>query len=352
MTVNLPKLARMQQRHDIPDLPDPLVVEWDDRELHVALPEGKAASFRPTREPGLSSRRAAEIAAVAGNDRSPRLFVLFRRSSPEARAILRDAEVSFAGDDGHVFVRAPGIYVERGDLTPPRGSDVPPVDLGPTTEIRNPFAIRSSRVPRWMLNHADEQFSPSSLAKNVALNPAAISRILTSLEDAAVIREATSAPQRGRSRVVELTRPLALLEEWLPLWQRRRIQRRRWDIGAHDVAEALRILRTIDDRDGWALGGLVGASTVSRAVEPAVVTLWAGPEAVERLAGALTPVESRGGRGTVEVSLVPDPWTLELARTVDALPIADPVQLWLDCAAEGERALEAADAVAQVMSWS
>lgn len=342
----------MQQRHAIPDLPDPVIVEWDDRELHVALPEGKAASFRPMRELALSSRRATEIAAVAGNARSPRLFVLFRRSSPEARAILRDAEVSFAGDDGHVFVRAPGIYVERGDLTPLRGSDVAPVDLGPTPEIRNPFAIRSSRVPRWMLNHADEQFSPSSLAKNVDLNPAAISRILTSLGDAAVIREVTSAPQRGRSRVVELTRPLALLEEWLPLWQRRRIHRRRWDVGAHDVAEVLRILRTLDDRDGWALGGLVGASTLSRAVEPAAVTLWASAQAVERLAGSLGPVESRGGRGTVEVALVPDPWTLELARTVDDLPIADPVQLWLDCATEGERALEAADAVAQLMSWS
>jgi hypothetical protein len=203
-----------------------------------------------------------------------------------------------------------------------------------------------------MLNHPDEQFSPSSLARNVYLNPAAISRILTALEDAALIGEAASMPRRGRSRTVQLTRPLALLEEWLPVWQRRRIQRRRWEIGAHDVAEALSNLRAVDDRSGWALGGLVGASTMSRAVEPTMVTLWASAAAVERLAKALDPVESRGGRGTVEVALAPDRWTLELSRTVDDLPIADPVQLWLDCASEGERALEAADAVAQIMSWS
>jgi hypothetical protein len=143
-----------------------------------------------------------------------------------------------------------------------------------------------------------------------------------------------------------------LLEEWLPLWQRRRIQRRRWDVGAHDVAEALDILRAVDDRDGWALGGLVGASTLSRAVEPAIVTLWASSAAVERLAESVDPVDSRGGRGIVEVALVPDRWIFQLARTDDDLPVADPVQLWLDCATEGERALEAADAVAQVMSWS
>jgi hypothetical protein len=165
-----------RDRSDATRVP-PLIVDWDDRKLRVALPEGKASSFLPTREPALSSRRAAEIAAVASNDLSPRVFVLFRRSSPEARAILREAEVSFAGDDGHVFVRAPGIYVERGDLAQPRVSDVPPLDPAPTAEVRNPFAIRSSRVPRWVLNHPDEQFSPSSLATSVYLNPAAISRI-------------------------------------------------------------------------------------------------------------------------------------------------------------------------------
>jgi hypothetical protein len=50
--------------------------------------------------------------------------------------------------------------------------------------------------------------------------------------------------------------------------------------------------------------------------------------------------------------VAPDPWTVGLSRPVRGLPIADPAQLWLDCASEAERALKAADAVAQVMSWS
>jgi hypothetical protein len=141
------------------------------------------------------------------------------------------------------------------------------------------------------------------------------------------------------------------LEEWLPSWQRWRMQRWRWDIGARDVDEALELLLVVDPKREWAIGGLAGAAVLNRAVEPASVALWVSPEAVESV-DALKPVESRAGRGTLEVMVAPDPWTLGLSRPVSGLPIADPAQLWLDCASEAERALKAADAVAQVMSWS
>ncbi len=112
------------------------------------------------------------------------------------------------------------------------------------------------------------------------------------------------------------------------------------------------MLRAVDEPHEWAIGGLAGAARLSRVVEPVTATLWVSAEALEHLAVVLKPLDARGGRGTVELGLTPDPWTLGLARSVDELPIADPVQLWLDCASEGERALEAADAVAQIMSWS
>lgn len=342
----------MPIRHDHgPNVPDPLVVERSNDELRVALPEGPVFTFVPVSLSSLSTRRAEEIVAYASNELSPRLFVTFRRSSPTGRSVLRDAGVSYAGEDGHVFVRAPGICVERGDGMPHPSRPLGGFD-DRTDQARNPFANRSSRVARWMLSHPDHEFSPSSLAQAVELNPAAVSRIVTALEDAAFIAEADSETRRGRNRIVVLRRPLAMLEEWLPVWQRRRVQRWRWDIGAPDVEEASRMLRDVGDPHQWAVGGLLGAATVSRAVEPAIASLWVSAEAVEQLADALEPVDTRGGRGTVELALAPDPWTLNLARSVNGLPIADPVQLWLDCASEGERALEAADAVAQTMSWS
>jgi DNA-binding MarR family transcriptional regulator len=340
----------MLERHDIKSVLSPLKVARRGRELRLSLPEGPVAEFEEVSRGALSSRLAAEIVAYASNPLSPRLFVVFRRSSPEARAMLREAGIAFAGEDGHVFVRAPGVYVERGDGSPQR-SDAAGFD-DREAGVRNPFANRSSRVPRWMLGHPDSDVSPASLARHTQLNPAAVSRILTALEEAALISRVDAAPARGRERRVRLTRALPLLEEWLPVWERRRIKRWRWDIGAREVEEALDGLRAFEHRDDWTVGGLAGAALVSRAVEPISITVWASVDVAERMVETLDPVDTRGGRGTIEIALASDPWTLGLGRVIDGLPIADPAQLWLDCASQGERALEAADAVVQVMSWS
>jgi hypothetical protein len=348
----------MSIRHALPQLPGLVVSEQSENEIRVCLPEGLGAAFRRSDIPSLSSRIAGEIVAHAGDDNRRGLIVVFKRSSAEARDALRDAGISFIGEDGYVFVRAPGLYVER-DRPLNRGqSGGDAGDVGRGTGTRNPFANRSSRVSRWLLTQPDSKFSPSSVAKAVELNPAAVSRILTALEDAGFISETDSGAGRGRSRTVKLTRSLALLEEWLAAWQRRRIQRWRWDVGARDADEALQLLRAVEDRRGWAIGGLAGAAAISRAVEPSVVALWLEPAALERLTEALQPATARGGRGALELALAPDPWTLgpRLTRSIEGLagglPLADPAQLWLDCASEGERALEAADAIAQLMSWT
>jgi hypothetical protein len=63
-------------------------------------------------------------------------------------------------------------------------------------------------------------------------------------------------------------------------------------------------------------------------------------------------VRARGGtHGALRIAVAPDPWVLQLARDVDGVPVADSVQLWLDCATAGERALEAAEALAGEMGW-
>ena len=203
-----------------------------------------------------------------------------------------------------------------------------------------------------MLIHPEQTFSPTALADVVGLDPAAVSRLLTALEDTAVVRPAGSHPRRGRQRRVRLTRPRALLEEWLPQWRRRRIQTWRWDVGASDAEEALGLLKAVDDTRDWAVGGLIGAATGRRVVEPVAVSVWASQGAVEKLAAALDPIDASHPRGSIEVAVAPDAWTLRLARRLDGLPVVDPVQLWLDCASEGGRALTAADAVAESMGWS
>ena len=314
--------------------------------MRVSLPEGETALLRVLSAPLLTQGAASDIVLRADQE-SDRLLVTYHESSSAAREILRSADVSYTGDDGHVFVRAPGILIERHG----RRRSAPDVRAPEDEAIRNPFAKRSSRVPRWLLMNQDAELSVSELARAVALNSATVSRVLRALEADALLSDAETAATSRRRRV-RLARPRALLDLWLPLWQRRRVRRLRWDIGAQNVDEALSLLRTASDQTSeWAIGGLAGAATIRRAVEPAEVLVWASAGAVTSLERVLRPLPIHHGRGVVRIAVTPDPWTLGLAGEAEGLPIADPVQLWLDCASEGERALEAADAIAKARGW-
>ena len=60
---------------------------------------------------------------------------------------------------------------------------------------------------------------------------------------------------------------------------------------------------------------------------------------------------SRPAAGRITAQLAPDPFVLSLATNCEGIQVADPVQLYLDCRAAGERALEAADAIRTEMHW-
>jgi hypothetical protein len=343
----------MSDRHDIPHLPAPLSVERSADELRVALPDGPPASFRHLRMGTLTRRSLPQLLEVAADGSTQRVFVSYVRSSADARAALRDAGVSYAGDDGRVFIRAPGIYVDRDELAHPTSAGRWQLAAEEEESVRNPFAKRSSRVARWLLLHHDEPWSAGAVATATHLNPATVSRLVRTLGDAAFVREDDPAA-RGRRRDLRVERPRALLEAWLPWWQRRRVRQLVWDIGASDADEALDLLADVrmGNIEGWAVGGLAGAAALRRVVEPSEVLVWAAADVVDALADALQPEPGRTRRGLVRVAVAPDPWTLRLADPTYRFPVADLVQLWLDCASEGERALEAADAVAEVAGWS
>jgi hypothetical protein len=276
------------------------------------------------------------------------IVVTYERSSPDARALLRQAGVYYAGRDGRLLLQAPPLFVER-DRPAPAQTAVPERDTQ-----RDPFAVRSSRVARWMLLHPNDLFATSELADLVSLSVPAVSRVLNALEELALISRARPAGD-ARGRVVSLRRPRDLLDAWLPVWQRRRVRRQTWDVGARDTEAAMNLLRSTH-RAGmgirFAVGGLAGAAAVRRAVEPTSVLIWLDPATIPAFERELLPQPARQDRGTLRISAAPDPWTLTLATTNAGPPIADPVQLWLDCASEGERALDAAEAIAQTMHWS
>lgn len=332
-----------------PELPAPFSVETTGEESLVVRVNGeRGAEFRVLEITALTSETAERDAVPAARESQRPLIVVYDRSSPDARALLREAGVSYAGRDGRVLLQAPPLWVDR-DRPRPRAAAV----WDATPAGRNPFAVRGSRVARWLLLHPREAFTISELAGHTELSVPAVSRVVQALDDLALVSR-TTTPTDARTRAVQLRRPRDLLEAWLPIWQRRRLQRATWDIGARDAAAAIELLRstlTHDPRLPLAVGGVAGAATIRRVVEPTTVLVWVDGTQIAELRGRLAPEPAGTDRGALRVLAAPDPWTLELARDLDGLPVADPVQLWLDCSSGGERAIEAAEAVAEEMGW-
>jgi hypothetical protein len=323
--------------------PTAVLIRVDDK--HVTPFEVMAVS-------ALTSDAVDEVLDRAAASRRQPWLLVYERSSPASRERLREAGLSYLGVDGRVLLQAPPLFVDRDR---PADRSTSHVGWGTATSaslLRNPFAVRGSRVARWLLLHPEQSFVISQLATHVELSVAAVSRAVQALDEMALVQTATAAGD-ARGREVRLRRPIELLNAWLPVWQRRRVQRTTWDVGADSVKSAIKSMASAaSERDvDWALGGLAGAAEVARVVEPADAAVWIDPDDLAALAEVLMPERSRGGRGTLRVTAAPDPWTLTLATASGRLPVADPVQLWLDCSSEGERALEAADAVAKVMGW-
>jgi hypothetical protein len=331
------------------NLHEQLSVSGGDDHLDIAL-DGQSVRFKVQRVVSLTREDVARHLRAVEHDDDP-LLIVYSRSSPDARRAMREARISYAGEDGRAFLFAPPLYVELDDR-PRRVKSTGLETVAPSSTTRNPFAGKASRVPRWLLLHPDDTFSVTALARSIDLSPAAVSRVVRALDDAALA--VTELGDDGRTRGVRLARGKPLLEAWAAAWERRHVKHVVWQVGARDADDAVRLLaHAASARPNleWAIGGLAGVATTRRVVEPAEVLVWVRQEHVAQLRDELIAEPGRPGHGTLRVAIPPDPWVLGLARKQDDVRIADPVQLWLDCSREGERALEAADAIRASMRW-
>jgi DNA-binding Lrp family transcriptional regulator len=322
--------------------PEPFDVSLGKARASLSIDGKRVRSFAVRRVDALTRAAAEELVDEARRSRRP-IMIAFERSSPEARAYLRERRASYASADGELFLYEPPLYVER----PPRRKVVP-VGAAPAA----PFANRASRVPRWLLLHANDQTSFRELAARVELSEAMVSRTMRALADDG-LAAIGSDPQDARVRLARLPEPAPLLDAFERAVAQRRPRRVTWEIGARDASEAMKALQTTARKLNlpYAVGGVAGASFVRRAVEPVDVVVWIRRDDAWLWARELAPVTSRPALGRVTVQLTGDPFVLSLASEHDGIQVADPVQLYLDCRSAGERALEAADAIRAEMRW-
>jgi DNA-binding MarR family transcriptional regulator len=327
----------------IPQASPKPVIEVGARRAALRIGGHVLARFDVLRVEVLTLARAQELLAglAAGSERE--VLVVFKRSSPDARALLRARPVSYAAGDGELFVCAPPVYVER-----PARKAAAPIDGARSA----PFAVRASRVPRRLLLRPDERPTLRWLAQELQLSESVVSRTVAALAEDGLV-QVERDPRDARVRHASLRDVAGTLDAFERATAARRVRRLTWDVGARDAEGALGVLHEAAPEAGrpYALGGLAGAALHRRVVEPAELTLWIEPDQAPRWEQALLATPARPAPGRIAAQLAPDPFTLTLARERNGLMVADPVQLYLDCRLGGERALDAAEAIREEQGW-
>jgi DNA-binding transcriptional ArsR family regulator len=327
-----------------PALAQPPTLEIGARRAVLRTGAQVLVSFRVTRIDALDTTEARRALSYGSSTEDAQL-VVFRTASPEAKALLREQGASYVSGDGEWFLFAPPVYVER----PARRSAI----VVPPGQASSPFALRASRIPRWLLLHKDESPSFSALARQVELSEATVSRTARALASEGLV-ELIADPRDTRVRRLRARNLPGLLEALERSAWHRRVSRQTWDIGTRDAVSAMsRWRETANDIEAasYAVGGLAGAATVRRVAEPSDVLVWLPREDLAAWSDQLLAEPARPAAGRVTVQVAADPFVLKLASEHDGVKIADPVQLYLDCRLAGERALEAADAIREVMGW-
>src|SRR5947209_12585330 len=212
--------------------PEPFEISVGNARASVSIDGRRERSFAVRRVDVLTRAGAEEMVNEARASRR-RFMIAFERSSPEARAYLRDRRASYAAADGEVFLYEPPLYVER----PPRRKVVP---VGPVPTA--PFANRARRVPRWLLLHATDQPSFRELATRLELSEAIVSRTMRALADDGLV-PVGSDPGDARLRLAQLPEPARLLNAFERAVAPRRPRRVTWEIGARDATAAMKVLQ-------------------------------------------------------------------------------------------------------------
>ena len=249
---------------------------------------------------------------------------------------LRQRGLSHADLNGRLFIKVPGLLLDRA----PRGgryrSPVSAPDL---------FSAKTSRLVRALLAHRDRRWTQEELTERTGLSRGLVSRVLNELiEEEYVVREGTgtrkSAASYHLAAFERLLDAWKAVDQWWPRAQVRQYSVLTGDVGelAADVRE---LLRGKDGRVAGVFTQWFAARLRHPYTDYAVVSVYVRPGTELDLKFA-RPVSNGGNLWLIEPT---DDGVWRETQDVDGFALASDVQIDLDLLQVGQRGPDQAEAL-------
>ena len=190
---------------------------------------------------------AEAIKQYGGPNRIP--IVASHFMGPNRRALLKEMGVGYIDMAGNIYLRAPGIFIEREEKRNPFGYE---------REGLNPYSDKASIVLRVLMDEPNRPWKIREIARAGDINPGWVSRVVNSLVERGLVefnRRKGIAPLCGED----------VLMEWADLYDWRRNKFYYYYCHALDFQEVIERISelNLDSAKMIALGFQAGAYLVS-----------------------------------------------------------------------------------------
>ena len=146
-------------------------------------------------------RLAAEaIKQYAGPNQIPMVASHFM--GPNRRALLKEMGIGYIDMAGNIYLRAPGVFIEREEKRNPFGYE---------REGLNPYSDKASIILRVLMNEPSRKWKIREIAKAGDISPGWVSRVVDSLVERGLI-------EFSRQNGIALLRGEDMLKEWADIY--------------------------------------------------------------------------------------------------------------------------------------
>jgi hypothetical protein len=168
---------------------------------------------------------------------------------PNRRALLKEMGIGYIDMAGNIYLRAPGVFIEREEKRNP---------FGYGREGLNPYSDKASIILRVLMNEPSQKWKIREIAKAGDISPGWVSRIVDSLVERGLI-------EFSRQNGIALLRGEDMLKEWADIYDWHRNKFYHYYCHALDFREVLEKIRRLNlYKDSMiALGFQAGAYLVS-----------------------------------------------------------------------------------------